>query len=114
MGSRSCSPAEGTAAAFERAKVWPLSPAALPTNYTNRTAAWRGCRDEVNWTLTNKGDEWHLDRKGDFAFELRMRLNRCDRKRCGRYCVTPWNPLPSRSDGGVSRAAKGADCKSAG
>jgi hypothetical protein len=35
--------------------------------------------------------------------------------RCrGRYCLTAWGRLTTRPDGGVSRVAKGADCKSAG
>jgi hypothetical protein len=35
-------------------------------------------------------------------------------KRCRRYCLTPCFALGTRRDGGVSRVAKGADCKSPG
>jgi hypothetical protein len=50
----------------------------------------------------------------DVARSPRLRRACGIRERSRRYCVSPWKPLTTRPDGGVSRVAKGADCKSAG
>src|SRR6185437_13594431 len=78
------------------------------------------CRGEQISTFAAKPD-WGARSSPSLQWRLSLQLfgapdaiPECESERCRRYCVTPWNPLPTRPDGGVSRAAKGADCKSAG
>src|SRR5690348_4233199 len=76
------------------------------------------CRGEQISTFAAKPD-WGARSSPSSQWRLSLQLfgapdaiPECESERCRRYCVTPWNPLPTRPDGGVSRAAKGADCKS--